>query len=101
MQELSSFIINPIQQLPRYIMLLSDLLRNTPADHPDHTNISVAAEKMKKLTEHVNEQKRESETTAAIVNVQHRLRGKAPPLLFPFRKLVKEGPLSYLFTNNV
>eukprot|EP00026_Physarum_polycephalum_P022300 Phypoly_transcript_26264.p2 GENE.Phypoly_transcript_26264~~Phypoly_transcript_26264.p2 ORF type:complete len:159 (+),score=41.85 Phypoly_transcript_26264:52-477(+) len=49
---------------------------------------------MKKLTEHVNEQKRESETTAAIVNVQHRLRGKVPQLLIPFRKLIKEGALA-------
>ncbi len=56
MQELPSFIINPIQQLPRYIMLLSDLLKNTLPDHPDYTNIATALGKMKKLTEHVNEQ---------------------------------------------
>lgn len=96
MQELSSFIINPIQQLPRYIMLLSDLLRNTASDHPDHANIGIALDKMKKLTEDVNEKKRESETTAAIVNVQHRLRGKYPSLLIPFRRFVKEGAISYL-----
>lgn len=98
MQELNSFIINPIQQLPRYIMLLTDLQRNTPADHPDFDNLAKATEKMKKLTEHVNEQKRESETTAAIVNVQHKLRGKVPALLVPFRKLVKEGPISYHYS---
>jgi len=39
---LSSMLIMPIQRIPRYNLLLSDFLRKTPPDHPDHTNISQA-----------------------------------------------------------
>jgi len=95
MQDLEAFIINPIQQLPRYIMLLSDLSRSTPKDHPDFNNITLALEKMKNLTTFVNEQKREAESVQAIVSVQQRVRGKFPTLLTPHRKFIKEGAVGY------
>ena len=33
---LISFLVMPIQRLPRYILLLTELLRFTPQDHVDH-----------------------------------------------------------------
>ena len=36
---LSSFLITPVQRLPRYKMLLGDLLKFTPACHPDHEDV--------------------------------------------------------------
>ena len=35
-------LIMPVQRIPRYNLLLSDLLRKTPHDHPDHNNIAQA-----------------------------------------------------------
>ena len=40
--KLESLLIQPIQRVPRYILLLSDLLRNTPEDHPDRELIDRA-----------------------------------------------------------
>ena len=34
---LSSFLISPIQRVPRYCMLLEGLVKSTPAAHPDHS----------------------------------------------------------------
>eukprot|EP00026_Physarum_polycephalum_P001533 Phypoly_transcript_01535.p1 GENE.Phypoly_transcript_01535~~Phypoly_transcript_01535.p1 ORF type:complete len:1058 (+),score=191.57 Phypoly_transcript_01535:98-3271(+) len=94
-QEIESFIITPVQQLPRYVMLLNDLLRNTPIEHPDHGSLSSAVEKFRRLTSFVNEQKREAEDAAAIVQIQTNMRGKFPSLLVPYRKFIKEGYLNF------
>ena len=32
---LDDHLIGPIQRIPRYVLLLKDLLRRTPPDHPD------------------------------------------------------------------
>jgi hypothetical protein len=33
---LKAFLIMPIQRIPRYRLLLEDLVKNTPESHPDH-----------------------------------------------------------------
>ena len=39
---IDDYLIKPIQRLPKYVLLLKDLLRNTSSDHPDYNNISKA-----------------------------------------------------------
>lgn len=34
-------LIMPVQRIPRYSLLLQDLLKNTPEDHPDHQNLKM------------------------------------------------------------
>ena len=41
-QSFSSFAILPIQRLPRYGLLLRNLLKETAADHPDHGPLAEA-----------------------------------------------------------
>lgn len=36
---LDSFLIEPVQRIPRYCMLLNELLKNTDELHPDFENI--------------------------------------------------------------
>ena len=37
---LSSFLITPVQRLPRYLLFLRELRRYTPADHPDYSHLN-------------------------------------------------------------
>ena len=37
--DLEGFLVKPVQRLPKYILLLKDLLKYTPKDHPDYGNI--------------------------------------------------------------
>ncbi|XP_064403635.1 rho guanine nucleotide exchange factor 38-like isoform X2 [Halichondria panicea] len=39
---LASYLLTPIQRLPRYELLLKELLRQTPMDHPDNFYVSDA-----------------------------------------------------------
>lgn len=39
--DLQSFIVKPVQRLPKYILLYKDLLKHTPEVHPDYENIKI------------------------------------------------------------
>ncbi len=100
MEDLESFVIAPVQQLPRYpnpyslyalrliflnyIMLLSDLLRNTNNTHEDYSTLAKAVEKIREVTIYVNEQKREAEDAATIASKLSLIRGKCPNLAAPY-----------------
>ncbi|EFA77564.1 pleckstrin domain-containing protein [Heterostelium album PN500] len=94
--DLSAFLIMPIQRLPRYVLLLQDLVKFTSDDHPDYDNLSVALKKMKDVAEYVNEKKREAENLNQVLNIQHSLVGKFDNLAEPHRRYVRKGPLACL-----
>lgn len=41
---LESFLVEPVQRIPRYKLLLDELRKHTPDSHPDHPNIVAACE---------------------------------------------------------
>jgi len=58
-------LITAIQRLPRYVLLLSDLLDATPTTHPDFAPLKEAVAKMKAVTEFINAEKRTHENIRA------------------------------------
>jgi hypothetical protein len=58
---LDSLIIKPAQRLLKYPLLLSDLLKYTPVDHPDHPAIKQALEQIKDAAGRINDLKRRAE----------------------------------------
>ena len=52
--------------VPRYILLLSDLVKHTPTDHMDYDNLSIALTQMKESAEFINECKRLVDKVAVI-----------------------------------
>jgi len=62
--KLDAYLIQPIQRYPRYIIMLQDLLHQTPQTHPDHVLLSNALEQAKSMgsrmdTALVEEEKKE------------------------------------------
>ncbi|KAJ3252276.1 hypothetical protein HK103_001646, partial [Boothiomyces macroporosus] len=55
---LSSYLILPIQRLPRYKLLLTSLMERTPEDHPDYHHLKKALEDIHNMVEKCNELKR-------------------------------------------
>jgi hypothetical protein len=39
---LTSYLITPVQRLPRYLLLLGDLLKKLPHRHPDYQDVKAA-----------------------------------------------------------
>lgn len=48
---LQSFLIMPIQRIPRYILFLEDLKKKTPESHPDSKELANAIEKTRKMAD--------------------------------------------------
>lgn len=51
--DLMNFLILPVQRLPRYVLLLRDLLKYTPEAHVDFEPLSKAVDKMSSVADYV------------------------------------------------
>eukprot|EP01105_Mastigella_eilhardi_P018003 TRINITY_DN4156_c0_g1_i5.p2 TRINITY_DN4156_c0_g1~~TRINITY_DN4156_c0_g1_i5.p2 ORF type:complete len:788 (-),score=209.63 TRINITY_DN4156_c0_g1_i5:77-2440(-) len=91
--DIHSFLILPIQRLPRYVLLLTDLLRRTPEDHEDFSDLSKALHETRSVAEFVNQKKREAENMTEVYNIQQVLSGTPEDLTAPHRRFVKRGML--------
>ncbi|XP_038617610.1 rho guanine nucleotide exchange factor 17 [Tachyglossus aculeatus] len=54
-QALSDLMIKPVQRIPRYELLVKDLLKHTPEDHPDHPFLIDAQRNIKQVAERINQ----------------------------------------------
>ncbi|XP_065898573.1 FYVE, RhoGEF and PH domain-containing protein 4-like [Dysidea avara] len=52
---LNSLLLEPVQRVPRYEMLLKDLLKHTPEDHPDFINLRNAVAVVQRINSDCNE----------------------------------------------
>ncbi|XP_006870335.1 PREDICTED: rho guanine nucleotide exchange factor 17 [Chrysochloris asiatica] len=60
-QALSDLMIKPVQRIPRYELLVKDLLKHTPEDHPDHPFLLDAQRNIKQVAERINKGVRSAE----------------------------------------
>ncbi|XP_059838009.1 rho guanine nucleotide exchange factor 10 isoform X6 [Hypanus sabinus] len=58
---LYGLMMKPIQRFPQFILLLQDMLRNTPKGHPDRLPLQMALTELETLAEKLNEEKREAD----------------------------------------
>ncbi|KAJ9084571.1 actin organization and endocytosis protein, variant 4 [Entomophthora muscae] len=61
MLSLTSFLLQPVQRITRYPLLLSQILKYTSAEHPDFERLTQAVQKAKSLLDEINSCARESE----------------------------------------
>ncbi|KAL2090467.1 hypothetical protein ACEWY4_012730 [Coilia grayii] len=55
---LYGLMVKPIQRFPQFILLLQDMLKNTPKGHVDRLPLQLALTELETLAEKLNEQKR-------------------------------------------
>eukprot|EP00057_Strongylocentrotus_purpuratus_P009310 XP_011663784.1 PREDICTED: LOW QUALITY PROTEIN: rho guanine nucleotide exchange factor 39 [Strongylocentrotus purpuratus] len=96
---LHALLITPIQRVPRYKLLLKQLLDHTPSSHEDYSKIKDALQNISEVTHGINEYIREHENFQKMLIVQNSLGGRAPKLIVPGRKFIKEGPLMKVTKN--
>lgn len=71
--DLKGLLIQPIQRLPRYILLLQQLLKNTDTNHIDYQNLDKAKKKLEKFLSLINEEKKQKETKEAKITIHYLL----------------------------
>lgn len=59
-------MVKPVQRFPQFILLMNDLLKHTPADHPDRMSLQLALTQLESLADRLNERKRDAERHFAV-----------------------------------
>merc|ERR1719445_661046 len=92
-------MVKPIQRFPQFILLLQDLLKETPPGHHDRMALQLALTTLESLAEMLNERKREAEQAAAF---QAKLRSTGSKLgkTDQARVLLREDDVQQLEFNN-
>ncbi|ETO18938.1 FYVE, RhoGEF and PH domain containing 4-like isoform 2, partial [Reticulomyxa filosa] len=91
---LESLLILPIQRLPRYRMLLSEIVSHTEMDHPDLTHLQTALKFVEETASVTNERMKEYDARQIVREIEVRfVNPPKPSLVIPHRIFVKEGTL--------
>jgi len=72
-QTLESFLIMPVQRIPRYNLLLKELLKNTSQYHRDYETLVKALDAMKEIASYVNDKIKELESVNHMINIAGRM----------------------------
>jgi hypothetical protein len=90
-QGISDFLILPIQRVTRYVLLLQDLKKHTPGDHPEYASIGKALEFMRTLAGTVNDVKRREEEMTRMFHVVRTVEDCPPTLISAHRRILCEA----------
>ena len=93
---IGSFLIMPVQRIPRYVLLLRELIKNTWEDHPDLENLKSAMKQVQEVGGHVNN----ALGANGDLEEAHSYFGAYVTILAPARKLMKKGSLTWCKQNS-
>jgi len=96
---LESYLLLPVQRVPRYKLLLEDLAMCTPPRDVIGPSDALddAINDITTLASLMNEEKRESESRLRLLHWQQRITSRGPsPLVQPHRKLILDGALTLI-----
>uniref|UniRef100_A0A7N5ZSX1 Rho guanine nucleotide exchange factor 10 n=1 Tax=Anabas testudineus TaxID=64144 RepID=A0A7N5ZSX1_ANATE len=66
---LYGLMMKPIQRFPQFILLLQDMLKNTPVGHADRLPLQMALTELETLAEKLNEKKKEADQRCEIRHI--------------------------------
>ncbi|CAL8369604.1 unnamed protein product [Lota lota] len=72
---LEGYLLNPIQRICKYPLLLKELLKRTPKKHMDYPAVEEALQSMKAVCSNINETKRQMEKLEALEQLQSHIEG--------------------------
>jgi len=90
---LYSYLIMPVQRIPRYILLLTDLRNKTPEYHPDHQGLQKALQKISEIADWIDEQKLAYDLGQRLIALGQNILNlpKGMSIVQPGRVIVKTG----------
>ena len=65
---LSALLITPIQRIPRYSLLLQDLIRHMTDDHPDYQNVNNALQGVLAVATYLNQERGKTEAVNKVLS---------------------------------
>lgn len=98
-EPLGSFFIMPVQRIPRYKLLLKDLVKHTSSEHVDYQNLIEAYHSIDAIADIVNARKQDAEEQEKCWKVIDRCWKTTPEkeretlAMAPHRRFIREGYL--------
>jgi hypothetical protein len=91
--DIMSFLIAPVQRIPRYVMLLGALLKLSGPEHPDYARLTEAHAAVCQIADRINESKRKAEQRTRLIALVRTINEQqfAQRLVAPHRLVVREG----------
>ena len=86
-RKLEALLITPIQRVPRYLLLISQLISYTEEDG-ERDVLTAAKKQIESVAKHINEQIREQENMQRIIQLQRSLAHGRPKIIDPGRKII-------------
>ncbi|KFQ27958.1 FYVE, RhoGEF and PH domain-containing protein 2, partial [Mesitornis unicolor] len=96
---LQHHMLEPVQRIPRYELLLKDYVRKLPPESPDRDDAEKALEMIFMVAKHSNAAIAEMERLQNLWVVYQRL-GLEDDIVDPSNELIKEGPIQKISTRN-
>ncbi|KAM7357274.1 rho guanine nucleotide exchange factor 4 [Cochliomyia hominivorax] len=92
-RKLNSLMIVPIQRVPRYKLLLEQVLLYTSPADADFKLLKESVKQIESTVSHINSCVEDQEVTQMLINIQNSLVNRSPNIVKPSRKVIKEGVL--------
>jgi len=89
--DISSYLITPVQRVPRYLLLLTDLLKHTPAKHPQYEVLTRALDKVRSVAHVLNEAGRRIEEMNILYQLELEIKGQTTPIIQSGRRFIEKG----------
>ena len=88
-RKLEALLIAPIQRVPRYRLLLAQLVSHTEQNAVEFPVLREALEQVELVAKHINEQIREHENMQRMISIQKCLAHGRPRIIVPGRSFIK------------
>ncbi|XP_028263256.1 FYVE, RhoGEF and PH domain-containing protein 4 isoform X3 [Parambassis ranga] len=96
---LQHHMLEPVQRVPRYEMLLKDYLKKLPQDDPDRRDAEKSLEIIATAATHSNSAIRKSENLKKLMEIYEML-GEEEDIVHPSNEFIKEGHILKLAARN-
>eukprot|EP01113_Clastostelium_recurvatum_P034608 TRINITY_DN4714_c0_g1_i4.p1 TRINITY_DN4714_c0_g1~~TRINITY_DN4714_c0_g1_i4.p1 ORF type:complete len:1170 (-),score=340.73 TRINITY_DN4714_c0_g1_i4:32-3541(-) len=92
--DISSMLIMPVQRLPRYELMLRELIKYTDPTHVDHDNLKNAHQQIQNTNNYINERKRNSDGRMRMITLAKMIKDCPIDLVAAHRFCLHEGVVS-------
>eukprot|EP01102_Stenamoeba_stenopodia_P014614 TRINITY_DN4877_c0_g1_i1.p1 TRINITY_DN4877_c0_g1~~TRINITY_DN4877_c0_g1_i1.p1 ORF type:complete len:794 (-),score=150.51 TRINITY_DN4877_c0_g1_i1:107-2488(-) len=95
---LRALLIQPVQRIPRYRLLLEDMIKHTEPTHPDYEPLRSSLEKVKQVADNINDSIKKAENRQKVLEIQNSFVSNSiftseVRIVEPSRVFIKEGGL--------
>ncbi|XP_074645076.1 FYVE, RhoGEF and PH domain-containing protein 2-like [Tubulanus polymorphus] len=93
-------MLEPIQRVPRYRLLLEEYLRYLPEDSPDRAATQQALDLVSTAAAHSNQAMKQIEKFSKLMEIYEKIGGAVDDLVNPTRDIIKEGKIMKVSARN-